>query len=58
MKRITKVNDKQWAELDEVEEPPMTQSEALRWFAGMAFVVFIIVLVCILAGIMQGGSCK
>lgn len=58
MKRITKVNNKQWAELDEVEEPSMTAREALYWLIGAFFVLNLIGFVIALAGALQEGPCK
>lgn len=58
MKKIIKVNDKQWAELDEVHDRPMTAKELAAWLAGMGFMVVIIILICVLGGVLQGGTCK
>lgn len=58
MKKIIKVNEKQWAELDQVEEPPMTTREAVTWLIGAFFILNLIGFVICLAGILQGGACK
>ena len=58
MKRPTKVNDKQWVELDEVEEPPMTANEILMWLSGVGFIFNLVLFIILLASVLQEGACK